>query len=42
MADGPDGPQVVGEGWHHGAGTAHAEVVALEAAGERARARPPT
>ncbi|WP_123092456.1 bifunctional diaminohydroxyphosphoribosylaminopyrimidine deaminase/5-amino-6-(5-phosphoribosylamino)uracil reductase RibD [Janibacter melonis] len=37
VADGPDGPQVVGEGWHHGAGTAHAEVVALDAAGERAR-----
>ncbi len=28
---------VVGEGWHEGAGTAHAEVVALARAGERAR-----
>lgn len=28
---------VVGEGWHEAAGEAHAEVVALEAAGERAR-----
>lgn len=28
---------VVGEGWHRGAGTAHAEVVALEAAGAAAR-----
>lgn len=28
---------VVGEGWHKGAGTAHAEVVALAAAGEAAR-----
>ncbi|GAA1541692.1 bifunctional diaminohydroxyphosphoribosylaminopyrimidine deaminase/5-amino-6-(5-phosphoribosylamino)uracil reductase RibD [Nocardioides humi] len=32
----PDGT-VVGEGCHHGAGTPHAEVEALEAAGERAR-----
>lgn len=30
--------QVVGEGWHRGAGTAHAEVDALAAAGGRARA----
>jgi diaminohydroxyphosphoribosylaminopyrimidine deaminase/5-amino-6-(5-phosphoribosylamino)uracil reductase len=29
--------QVVGEGWHDGAGTPHAEVVALRAAGPRAR-----
>ncbi len=29
--------QVVGEGWHERAGGPHAEVVALEAAGERAR-----
>lgn len=29
--------QVAGEGWHRGAGTPHAEVVALAAAGERAR-----
>jgi len=28
---------VVGEGWHEGAGGPHAEVVALEVAGERAR-----
>lgn len=28
---------VVGEGWHEGSGTPHAEVVALAAAGERAR-----
>ncbi|AKU16735.1 bifunctional diaminohydroxyphosphoribosylaminopyrimidine deaminase/5-amino-6-(5-phosphoribosylamino)uracil reductase RibD [Luteipulveratus mongoliensis] len=28
--------EVVGEGWHHGAGTPHAEVVALQAAGDRA------
>ncbi len=32
----PDGV-VVGEGFHRGAGTAHAEVAALEQAGERAR-----
>ncbi|WP_183095397.1 bifunctional diaminohydroxyphosphoribosylaminopyrimidine deaminase/5-amino-6-(5-phosphoribosylamino)uracil reductase RibD [Nocardioides stalactiti] len=32
----PDGT-VVGEGFHHGAGTPHAEVEALAAAGERAR-----
>jgi diaminohydroxyphosphoribosylaminopyrimidine deaminase/5-amino-6-(5-phosphoribosylamino)uracil reductase len=32
----PDG-EVVGEGYHHGAGTAHAEVEALRAAGDRAR-----
>ncbi|MBI4259407.1 MAG: bifunctional diaminohydroxyphosphoribosylaminopyrimidine deaminase/5-amino-6-(5-phosphoribosylamino)uracil reductase RibD [Actinobacteria bacterium] len=29
--------EVVGEGWHRGPGTPHAEVVALRAAGERAR-----
>lgn len=29
--------QVVGEGWHRGFGKAHAEAVALERAGERAR-----
>jgi diaminohydroxyphosphoribosylaminopyrimidine deaminase/5-amino-6-(5-phosphoribosylamino)uracil reductase len=29
--------QVVGEGWHERAGGPHAEIVALEAAGERAR-----
>ena len=29
--------EVVGEGWHERAGGSHAEVVALEAAGERAR-----
>jgi diaminohydroxyphosphoribosylaminopyrimidine deaminase/5-amino-6-(5-phosphoribosylamino)uracil reductase len=28
---------VVGEGWHRGAGTAHAEVAALQSAGPRAR-----
>src|SRR5688500_13226135 len=28
--------EVVGEGWHEGPGQPHAEVVALEAAGERA------
>jgi diaminohydroxyphosphoribosylaminopyrimidine deaminase/5-amino-6-(5-phosphoribosylamino)uracil reductase len=33
---GADG-SVVAEGWHRGAGTAHAEVMALAAAGERAR-----
>ena len=31
------GGRTVGEGWHEGPGTAHAEVVALEEAGERAR-----
>lgn len=31
------GGQVVGEGWHRGPGKAHAEVMALEAAGDRAR-----
>jgi diaminohydroxyphosphoribosylaminopyrimidine deaminase/5-amino-6-(5-phosphoribosylamino)uracil reductase len=31
------GDEVVGEGWHERKGDAHAEVVALEAAGERAR-----
>lgn len=29
--------EVVGEGWHHGAGTPHAEVEALRAAGQAAR-----
>jgi diaminohydroxyphosphoribosylaminopyrimidine deaminase/5-amino-6-(5-phosphoribosylamino)uracil reductase len=29
--------EIVGEGWYAGRGTPHAEVVALEAAGERAR-----
>ncbi len=29
--------EVVGEGWHRGPGTDHAEIVALQAAGERAR-----
>ena len=33
VADG----EIVGEGWHQGAGRAHAEVDALEAAGDRAR-----
>jgi diaminohydroxyphosphoribosylaminopyrimidine deaminase / 5-amino-6-(5-phosphoribosylamino)uracil reductase len=33
VADG----EVVGEGWHERAGEAHAEVIALESAGERAR-----
>ncbi|MGA7689266.1 MAG: riboflavin biosynthesis protein RibD, partial [Jiangellales bacterium] len=28
---------VLGEGWHRGAGTAHAEVTALQSAGSRAR-----
>jgi diaminohydroxyphosphoribosylaminopyrimidine deaminase/5-amino-6-(5-phosphoribosylamino)uracil reductase len=32
----PDG-RIVGEGWHRGPGKAHAEVVALRAAGRRAR-----
>jgi diaminohydroxyphosphoribosylaminopyrimidine deaminase/5-amino-6-(5-phosphoribosylamino)uracil reductase len=32
-----DGERVVGEGWHDGPGTAHAEVVALRQAGPRAR-----
>src|SRR6187455_3581342 len=31
------GDEVVGEGWHERAGGPHAEVVALQAAGERAR-----
>jgi diaminohydroxyphosphoribosylaminopyrimidine deaminase/5-amino-6-(5-phosphoribosylamino)uracil reductase len=31
------GGEVVGEGWHEGPGTPHAEIVALNAAGERAR-----
>jgi diaminohydroxyphosphoribosylaminopyrimidine deaminase/5-amino-6-(5-phosphoribosylamino)uracil reductase len=31
------GDQVVGEGWHERAGGPHAEVIALETAGERAR-----
>src|SRR5690606_3281481 len=32
-----DGDEVIGEGWHQRAGEAHAEVLALQAAGERAR-----
>lgn len=32
-----DGGDVVGEGWHRRAGEAHAEIVALRAAGEHAR-----
>jgi diaminohydroxyphosphoribosylaminopyrimidine deaminase / 5-amino-6-(5-phosphoribosylamino)uracil reductase len=32
-----EGGEVVGEGWHRGPGSPHAEVVALEAAGSRAR-----
>ena len=31
------GGEVVGEGWHRGPGTPHAEAAALQAAGERAR-----
>lgn len=31
------GGQIVGEGWHRKAGEAHAEVLALQAAGERAK-----
>ena len=31
------GPDIVGEGWYAGRGSPHAEVVALEQAGERAR-----
>jgi diaminohydroxyphosphoribosylaminopyrimidine deaminase / 5-amino-6-(5-phosphoribosylamino)uracil reductase len=31
------GGEIVGEGWHEGPGTPHAEVVALRGAGERAR-----
>jgi diaminohydroxyphosphoribosylaminopyrimidine deaminase/5-amino-6-(5-phosphoribosylamino)uracil reductase len=30
------GGEIVGEGWHEGPGTAHAEVMAVEAAGDRA------
>jgi len=32
-----DGGEVVGEGWHEGPGTPHAEVMALERSGDRAR-----
>ena len=31
------GDEIVGEGWHEGPGTPHAEVVALREAGERCR-----
>jgi len=31
------GGEIVGEGYHHGPGTAHAEIAALEQAGDRAR-----
>jgi diaminohydroxyphosphoribosylaminopyrimidine deaminase/5-amino-6-(5-phosphoribosylamino)uracil reductase len=31
------GEEIVGEGWHEGPGTAHAERMALDAAGDRAR-----
>jgi diaminohydroxyphosphoribosylaminopyrimidine deaminase / 5-amino-6-(5-phosphoribosylamino)uracil reductase len=31
------GDEVVGEGWHEGPGTPHAEIMALRAAGDRAR-----
>ena len=31
------GDQIVGEGWHERRGEAHAEVIALAQAGERAR-----
>lgn len=42
ISDGADGApslggMIAGEGWHHQAGQAHAEVNALQAAGERAR-----
>lgn len=37
VAPTPQGPVIVGEGSHAGAGTPHAEVVALAQAGERAR-----
>src|SRR5688572_3024179 len=32
-----DRGEVVGEGWHEGPGTHHAEIIALRAAGDRAR-----
>ncbi len=32
-----DGDEIIGEGWHQGPGTPHAEVSALEAAGDKAR-----
>ena len=34
--------EVVGQGWHRGPGFPHAEVVALEQAGERAQEAPST
>src|SRR4051812_47720487 len=37
VASGPEGGEVVGEGWHARYGGPHAEVAALAAAGARAR-----
>ena len=39
VVDDRDG-SVLGEGWHEGPGTAHAEVMALAAAGDLARGAP--